>query len=186
MEVDVNYRLDVFRDAALSERVERLSLSARSDAQAVEQAEAARWRCECAGESRVLVLSRGGREVAKLGSRRLGGFPRWSVTVLVEDGSWVPVEVEAETMADALDYIYSLDWVENVVECLRTPPAPSVGDAVEFETSRFGVLRGTVADVGHGRERACDIMVERHPETGRPCMWKNVPGDKVRPTRADG
>lgn len=44
---------------------------------------------------------------------------RWSVTVLVEDGKWVPVEVEAETMADALDHIYSLDWVENVVECQR-------------------------------------------------------------------
>ena len=42
---------------------------------------------------------------------------RWVVTVLVEDGSWVPVEVEAETMADALAYAYSLDWVENVVEC---------------------------------------------------------------------
>ena len=65
------YRLDVFRDAALSERVERLSLSAPSDAQAVEQAEAARWRCEC----RVLVLSRGdGGEVARMGSRRLSGY----------------------------------------------------------------------------------------------------------------
>lgn len=69
------YRLDVFRDAALSERVERLSLSAPSDAQAVEQAEAALWRCECAGESRVLVLSRGdGGEVARMGSRRLSGY----------------------------------------------------------------------------------------------------------------
>lgn len=55
------YRLDVFRDAALSERVERLSLSAPSDAQAV--------------ESRVLVLSRGdGGEVARMGSRRLSGY----------------------------------------------------------------------------------------------------------------
>lgn len=115
----MDYRLDVFRDAALSERVERLSLSARSDAQAVEQADAARWRCECAGESRVLVLSRGGREVARLGSRRLDGLPRWSVTALVEDGGWTQVEVEAETMADALDWVYSLDWVENVVECQR-------------------------------------------------------------------
>lgn len=47
------------------------------------------------------------------------GMSKWSVTVLVEDGGWVPVEVEAETMADALDYVYSLDWVENVVECQR-------------------------------------------------------------------
>lgn len=45
------------------------------------------------------------------------GMSKWSATVLVEDGRWVPVEVEAETMADALDYVYSLDWVENVVEC---------------------------------------------------------------------
>lgn len=38
------YKLEVFRDAALSERVERLSLSARSDAAARERAEAVRWR----------------------------------------------------------------------------------------------------------------------------------------------
>ena len=54
---------------------------------------------------------------------------RWAVTVLVEDGGWVPVEVEdggwvpveveAETMAEAVDYAFSLDWVENVVECQR-------------------------------------------------------------------
>lgn len=56
----MRYRLDVFRDAALSERVERLSLSARSDAPAREWAEAVRWRCECAGQSRALVLTRGG------------------------------------------------------------------------------------------------------------------------------
>ena len=44
---------------------------------------------------------------------------KWVVTVLVNDGRWVPVEVDAEAMDDALDYIYSLDWVENVVECQR-------------------------------------------------------------------
>lgn len=38
---------------------------------------------------------------------------RWVVTVLVEDGGWVPVEVEA------VDCAFSLDWVENVVECQR-------------------------------------------------------------------
>lgn len=43
---------------------------------------------------------------------------RWTVTVLVEDGSWVPVEVEAESMDESVDYAFSLDWVENVVECL--------------------------------------------------------------------
>lgn len=42
---------------------------------------------------------------------------RWVVTALVEDGGWVPVEVEAETMAEAVDCAFSLDWVENVVEC---------------------------------------------------------------------
>jgi hypothetical protein len=71
----MRYRLDVFRDAALSERVERLSLSARSDAAAVERAEAVRWRCECAGRSRALVLTRGdGAVVARMGSRRLSGY----------------------------------------------------------------------------------------------------------------
>lgn len=71
----MNYTLEIFRDAALSERVERLSLSARSDAAARERAEAVRWRCECAGRSRVLVLSRGdGAVVARMGSRRLSGY----------------------------------------------------------------------------------------------------------------
>lgn len=44
---------------------------------------------------------------------------RWVVTALVDDGSWVPVEVEAESMAEAVDSALSLDWVENVVECQR-------------------------------------------------------------------
>lgn len=44
---------------------------------------------------------------------------RWVVTALVEDGSWVPVEVEAESTAEAVDSALSLDWVENVVECQR-------------------------------------------------------------------
>lgn len=71
----MRYRLDVFRDAALSERVERLSLSARSDAAARERAEAVRWRCECAGQSRALVPTRGdGAVVARMGSRRLSGY----------------------------------------------------------------------------------------------------------------
>ena len=72
---DVNYLLEVFRDAALSERVERLSLSARSDEIALEQAESMRWRCECAGQSRALVLTReDGAVVARMGSRRLSGY----------------------------------------------------------------------------------------------------------------
>lgn len=71
----MTYRLDVFRDAALSERVERLSLSARSDEIALEQAEAVRWRCECAGQSRALVLTReDGSVAARMGSRRLSGY----------------------------------------------------------------------------------------------------------------
>lgn len=71
----MKYRLDVFRDAALSERVERLSLSARSDAAARERAEAVRWRCECAGRSRALDLTReDGAVVARMGSRRLSGY----------------------------------------------------------------------------------------------------------------
>lgn len=71
----MRYRLDVFRDAALSERVERLSLSARPDAMARERAEAVRWRCECAGRSRAPVPTReDGAVVARMGSRRLSGY----------------------------------------------------------------------------------------------------------------
>lgn len=44
---------------------------------------------------------------------------RWVVTALVEDGGWVPVEVEAQSTASAIDSAFSLDWVENVVECRR-------------------------------------------------------------------
>lgn len=71
----MRYRLDVFRNAALSERVERLSLSALSDEIALEQAESARWKCECAGRSRALVLTReDGAVVARMGSRRMTGY----------------------------------------------------------------------------------------------------------------
>ena len=71
----MNYTLEIFRDAALLERAERLSLSARSDAAARERAEAVRWRCECAGQSRALVLTReDGVVVARMGSRRMTGY----------------------------------------------------------------------------------------------------------------
>lgn len=71
----MTYRLDVFRDAALSERVERLSLSAPSDERALERAEAVRWRCECAGQSGAIVLRReNGAVVARMGSRRMTGY----------------------------------------------------------------------------------------------------------------
>lgn len=71
----MKYLLDVFRDDALSERVERLGLSASSDEMALEQAEAVRWRCECAGQSRALVLTReDGSVVARMGSRRMTGY----------------------------------------------------------------------------------------------------------------
>lgn len=71
----MNYTLEIFRDAALSERVERLGLSAPSDEMALERAEAVRWRCECAGQSRALVLTReDGAAVARMGSRRLIGY----------------------------------------------------------------------------------------------------------------
>ena len=71
----MTYRLDVFRDAALSGRVERLSLSAPSDERALERAEAVRWRCECAGQSGAIVLTReNGAVVARMGSRRMTGY----------------------------------------------------------------------------------------------------------------
>lgn len=53
----------------------------------------------------------------------------WVVTVMVEDGSWVPLEVEADTMADAVDCAFALGWVENVVEC-----QPKVEGAVRRRT----------------------------------------------------
>lgn len=69
-----HYRLESFHDSGCRIPDARLSLSASSDEQAKEQAEAVRWRHECAGESRVLVLSRpsgdGWAEVARIGSRR--------------------------------------------------------------------------------------------------------------------
>lgn len=71
----MTYRLDVFRDAALSERVERLSLSAPSDERALERAEAVSWRCECAGQSGAIVLTReNGAVAARMGSRRMTGY----------------------------------------------------------------------------------------------------------------
>lgn len=68
------YRLEVFRDGGCRDAVERLSLSAASDEVAERQASEIGWRCECAGESRVLVLSRrvDGEwvEVSRAGTRR--------------------------------------------------------------------------------------------------------------------
>ena len=68
------YRLEVFRDGGCRDAVERLSLSAASDEVAERQAREIGWRCECAGESRVLVLSRrvDGEwvEVSRAGTRR--------------------------------------------------------------------------------------------------------------------
>lgn len=70
----MNYRLESFADRACLRMDERLSLSASSDAQALEQTKAVAWRCECAGRSRVLVLSRpsedGWEEVTRMGTRR--------------------------------------------------------------------------------------------------------------------
>lgn len=74
-----NYRLDSFHDCDCRERVGRLSLSACGDLQAVGQMRRAAWRFECAGESRVLVLSRpdpegsGWVEIARMGTRRYAG-----------------------------------------------------------------------------------------------------------------
>lgn len=64
----------------------------------------------------------------------------------------------------------------------------SVGDAVAFRT-RLHELEGTVVIVDcRRRESACfencdwsyDIMVERNPDTGNPCMYKHIPECRVR------
>ena len=58
-----------------------------------------------------------------------------------------------------------------------------------FETE-LHALSGTVCGVDYrGRERGCfggcdwsyDIMVERHPDTGEPCMFKHIPERDVSP-----
>lgn len=70
-----NYVLDVYADRECVRRVRRLGLSAPSDERAVMQLRRECGRCEMAGESWMLVLSRDGREVARLGSRR---FAPWA------------------------------------------------------------------------------------------------------------
>lgn len=70
-----NYILDVYADRGCTRCVGRLGLSAQSVELAVMQLRRECARCEMAGESRMLVLSRDGREVAKLGSRR---FAPWA------------------------------------------------------------------------------------------------------------
>lgn len=86
----VNYTLDVFSDGGCSQRVRRLSLSADSDARATGQAERERDRCEMAGESRVLVLSLDGREIARFGSRRFapGGYAFGDSPLYTFDCAW--------------------------------------------------------------------------------------------------
>lgn len=68
------YRLEVFHDRECRDAVERLSLSAASDEVAERQAREIGWRCECAGESRVLVLlcrvDGEWVEVSRVGTRR--------------------------------------------------------------------------------------------------------------------
>lgn len=69
-----HYKLESFIDRDCKKRGDRLSLSARSDPQAIEQMRAVCGRHESAGESRMLVLSHsegtGWVEVARMGTRR--------------------------------------------------------------------------------------------------------------------
>lgn len=106
---------------------------------------------------------------------------------------WVMENVKSFTTYEDMNEPDGEDYLEmarrvrpELVRRDMRPPVFSVGDAVEFDTARSGTLRGTVADVGCGRDRPCDIMVEAHPETGRPCIWKNVPEGAVRPVGPGG
>lgn len=55
---------------------------------------------------------------------------RWRVTVLAEDGRWVPVEVDTDSMESAVSAALGLDWVENVVEC---EPLATLNEEVRVE-----------------------------------------------------
>lgn len=120
----------------------------------------------------------------------------WRVTVLADDGSWVPVPVEADSMEGAVAAVIDRRGVANVVECepwdawaRRHRARFGVGDAVAFET-KWGELSGTVEIVDYrGRERRAfkncdwsyDILVEGSPAAdGGPCLHKHVPECDVR------
>lgn len=47
----------------------------------------------------------------------MGESMTWRVTVLVDDGSWVPVPVEADSMEEAVAAVIDRRGVANVVEC---------------------------------------------------------------------
>lgn len=72
----MNYKLESFCDRSCRKRDTRLSLSAHDDSQAVQQMRCIGWRHDCAGESRMLILSRkdGSEwvEVTRMGTRRYG------------------------------------------------------------------------------------------------------------------
>lgn len=68
------------------------------------------------------------------------------MTVLTDDGSWVPVPVEADSMEEAVATVIDRRGVANVVECepwdewaRRHRPRFKVGDAVAFDT-KWGEL----------------------------------------------
>lgn len=109
-----------------------------------------------------------GDTLAKPEHLAMGEDMTWRVTVLTDDGSWVPVPVEAESMEEAVAAIIDRRGVANVVECepwdawsRRHRPRFKVGDAVRFET-KWGELSGTVEIVDYrGRERMS--YSDRHP-----------------------
>lgn len=73
----MHYRLDSFYDCDCRDRTGRAGLFASDDLQAIDQTHRALWQCECAGQSRVLVLCRpstaGWFEIARAGTRRYAG-----------------------------------------------------------------------------------------------------------------
>lgn len=138
-----------------------------------------------------------GDTLAKPEHLAMGEDMTWRVTVLTDDGSWVPVPVEAESMEEAVAAIIDRRGVANVVECepwdawsRRHRPRFKVGDAVRFET-KWGELSGTVEVVDYrGRERmsfkgcdwSYDVFVHESPACdGEPCLHKHVPERDVRP-----
>ena len=154
------YRLEVFHDRECRDAVERLSLSAASDEVAERQAREIGWRCECAGESRVLVLSCrvDGEwvEVSRVGTRRYAA----TAMVVIDyywtaDGEPERCSVRAANLAG-----------ETCYHCAR--PIDGVGIVLDSEDGAAGASWETRRTAGGSRSiqtatsfRAIGSMTER-------------------------
>ena len=150
------YRLEVFRDGGCRDAVERLSLSAASDEVAERQAREIGWRCECAGESRVLVLSCrvDGEwvEVSRVGTRRYAATAMAVIDYYwTADGEPERCSVRAANLAG-----------ETCYHCAQ--PIDGVGIVLDFEdgsTYRLHALCAIDGCVGGADEEVVEAAVRR-------------------------